>query len=66
VNPPELAILGITRTEVKPRWDGAAFQPVPMVPLDLSYDHRVINGADAARFLVHYARLIGEPRRLLI
>lgn len=66
VNPPELAILGITRTEVKPRWDGAAFRPVPMVPLDLSYDHRVINGADAARFLVHYARLIGEPQRLLI
>jgi pyruvate dehydrogenase E2 component (dihydrolipoamide acetyltransferase) len=66
VNPPELAILGITRTEVKPRWDGTAFQPVPMVPLDLSYDHRVINGADAARFLVHYARLIAEPQRLLI
>jgi pyruvate dehydrogenase E2 component (dihydrolipoamide acetyltransferase) len=66
VNPPELAILGITRTEVKPRWDGTAFQPVPMVPLDLSYDHRVINGADAARFLVHYARLIAEPQRLLV
>ena len=66
VNPPELAILGITRTEVKPRWDGTAFQPVPMVPLDLSYDHRVINGADAARFLVQYARLVAEPQRLLI
>jgi pyruvate dehydrogenase E2 component (dihydrolipoamide acetyltransferase) len=66
VNPPELAILGITRTEMKPRWDGATFRPVPMVPLDLSYDHRVINGADAARFLVHYARLIAEPQRLLV
>jgi pyruvate dehydrogenase E2 component (dihydrolipoamide acetyltransferase) len=66
VNPPELAILGITRTEMKPRWDGEAFRPVPMVPLDLSYDHRVINGADAARFLVQYARLIAEPQRLLV
>ncbi len=66
VNPPEVAILGITKTEIRPVWDGEAFQPVPMVPLDLTYDHRVINGADAARFLSHYCRLIAEPRRLLI
>lgn len=66
VNPPELAILGITRTETVPVWDGEAFQPVPFAPLDLSYDHRVINGADAARFLAHYARLVADPRRMLI
>ena len=66
VNPPELAILGITRTEIAPVWNGEAFQPVPMAPLDLSYDHRVINGADAARFLARYAGLLADPRRLLI
>ncbi|WMS41357.1 2-oxo acid dehydrogenase subunit E2 [Acuticoccus sp. MNP-M23] len=66
VNPPEVAILGITRTETVPVWDNAAWQPVPMVPLDLSYDHRVVNGADAARFLSRFATLIAEPRRLLV
>ncbi|MAZ16606.1 MAG: dihydrolipoamide acetyltransferase [Ahrensia sp.] len=66
VNPPELAILGITRTEMSPIWDGEAFRPVPLAPLDLSYDHRVINGADAARFLSHYAALLADPRRMLI
>jgi len=66
VNPPELAILGITRSEITPVWDGAAFQPVPMVPLDLSYDHRVINGADAARFMGCLAGLIADPRRIMV
>lgn len=66
VNPPEVAILGITRVETVTVWDGDTPRPVPMVPLDLSYDHRVINGAEAARFLVHYAGLIADPRRLLI
>lgn len=66
VNPPELAILGITRTETVPVWNGETFEPTEMVPLDLSYDHRVINGADAARFLVHYARLLEDPRRMLV
>lgn len=66
VNPPELAILGITRTEMVPTWDGEAFQPVPMAPLDLSYDHRVINGADAARFMTHFAGLIADPRRIMV
>ena len=65
VNPPELAILGITRTETVPVWDGAAWRPTPMAPLDLSYDHRVINGADAARFLVAYTRYLADPRRML-
>ncbi|WP_089277925.1 2-oxo acid dehydrogenase subunit E2 [Antarctobacter heliothermus] len=66
VNPPELAILGITRTEIVPHWDGTAFQPVPMVPLDLSYDHRVINGAEAARFTSRLCALLADPRHLMI
>ncbi|WP_322895497.1 MULTISPECIES: 2-oxo acid dehydrogenase subunit E2 [unclassified Yoonia] len=66
VNPPEVAILGITRTETITIWDGDTPQPVPMAPLDLSYDHRVINGADAARFMAHYTELIGDPRRMLM
>lgn len=66
VNPPEVAILGLTRTEVVTLWDGDTPRPVPMAPLDLSYDHRVINGADAARFLVHYAGLIADPRNMLV
>ncbi len=66
VNPPELAILGLTRTSTEPVWDGAAFAPRPICPLDLSYDHRVINGADTARFLARYAALIEDPRRLLL
>lgn len=66
VNPPELAILGITRTETVPQWDGEGWVPVPMVPLDLSYDHRVINGAEAARFLRHHASLIADPRKMLM
>ena len=66
VNPPEVAILGLTRTETAPVWDGTAFVPRPMLPLDLTYDHRVINGADAARFLAGYIELIEDPRRLLL
>lgn len=66
VNPPELAILGITRTETVTAWDGETPRPVPMVPLDLSYDHRVINGADAARFLTRYAALIADPRNMMV
>ncbi len=66
VNPPELAILGITRTEIVPRWTGTDWAPTPMTPLDLSYDHRVINGADAARFLQNYAKLMKEPENMIL
>lgn len=66
VNPPEVAILGITRTETVTAWDGDTPRPVPMVPLDLSYDHRVVNGADAARLLGRYAAMIADPRHMLI
>lgn len=66
VNSPEVAILGITRTETVTVWDGDTPRPAAMVPLDLSYDHRVINGADAARFMAHYCGLIADPRNMLI
>lgn len=66
VNPPEVAILGLTRTEVRPVWNGMGFVPVPMVPLDLSYDHRVVNGAEAARFLARYRALMAHPDELLV
>lgn len=66
VNPPEVAILGITRTEIVTVWDGDTPRPVPMVPLDLSYDHRVINGADAARFMTYLAGLLADPRRMMV
>ena len=66
VNPPEVAILGITRMQQQPVWNGESFVATPIVPLDLSYDHRVINGAVAARFLNDYARSLADPRLLLI
>lgn len=65
VNPPQVAILGISRTQIIPHWDGQSWQPRQMVPLDLSYDHRVINGADAARFVVHLTELLAAPKKLL-
>ena len=66
VNPPEVAILGITRASMQPVWNGKEFVPRLMCPLDLSYDHRVVDGADAARFMAHYVRTIGDIRRLLL
>ena len=66
VNPPEVAILGITRASMQPVWNGKEFVPRLMCPLDLSYDHRVIDGAEAARFMAHYVRTIGDIRRLLL
>ncbi len=58
--------MAITRTETVTVRDGDTPRPVPMVPLDLSCDHRVTNGADAARFLAHYAGLIADPRNMLV
>ena len=66
VNPPEVAILGITRTETVTVWDDDTPRPVPMVPLDLSYDHRVINGAEAARFMTYLSGLLADPRRIMV
>ena len=66
INAPEVAILGLSRTRMTPVWDGTAFQPHLMLPLDLSWDHRVVDGAEAARFLAHLARLLADMRRLLL
>lgn len=66
VNPPEVGILGISRASVQPVWDGEAFQPRKMLPLALSYDHRVINGGDAGRFCTQLVGLLGDIRRLLM
>lgn len=66
VNPPEVAILGLTRAEAVTVWDGDTPRPVPMVPLDLSYDHRVINGAEAARFAADLSAHLADPRRIMV
>lgn len=66
VNAPEVAILGASRAQLKPVWDGKAFQPRLMLPLSLSYDHRVIDGAKAARFIVHLVKLLSDVRRLAL
>lgn len=66
VNPPEVAILGITRAKMQPVWDGEAFQPRLMCPLDLTYDHRVIDGADGARFMTHYCKVISDIRKIML
>lgn len=64
INAPEVGILGVSRSTMKPIWDGKTFQPRLMIPLSLSYDHRVIDGAYAARFIVHLVKLLGDIRRL--
>ena len=66
VNAPEVAILGVSRLSVKPVWDGEQFQPRKMLPLSLSYDHRVVNGADAGRFMTHLISLLADLRRLAL
>jgi pyruvate dehydrogenase E2 component (dihydrolipoamide acetyltransferase) len=66
VNAPEVAILGVTRSRMTPVWDGQDFAPRLMLPLDLSYDHRVIDGAEAARFMSFLAGVLGDVRRLLL
>jgi pyruvate dehydrogenase E2 component (dihydrolipoyllysine-residue acetyltransferase) len=66
VNAPEVAILGVVRSKMAPVWDGEAFQPRLMLPLCLSYDHRVIDGAAAARFMRYLAGVIEDMRRVLL
>ena len=66
VNAPEVAILGVTRASMKPMWNGTEFVPRLMVPLSLSYDHRVIDGAAAARFVVHLVGVLSDLRRALL
>jgi pyruvate dehydrogenase E2 component (dihydrolipoamide acetyltransferase) len=66
VNAPEVAILGVSRTQTQPHWNGKEFEPRLMLPLDLSYDHRVIDGAAAARFLVLLKKQLEDARLLLL
>jgi len=66
VNAPEVAILGVSKSAIKPVWDGKAFAPRLLLPLSLSYDHRVIDGAAAARFTAYLAQLLADMRRSLL
>jgi pyruvate dehydrogenase E2 component (dihydrolipoamide acetyltransferase) len=65
VNPPEVAVLGVSRAETKPVWRGSEFAPRLMLPLCLSYDHRVIDGAAGARFIGHVANLLTDVQKLI-
>jgi len=66
INAPEVAILGVSKSALRPVWDGKAFVPRLMLPLSLSYDHRVIDGAAAARFTAYLASVLGDIRRTLL
>jgi len=66
INAPEVAILGVSKSATKPLWDGKAFAPRLVVPLSLSYDHRVIDGAAAARFTAYLGTLLADMRRVLL
>jgi len=66
INAPEVAILGVSRSSMQPVWDGEAFRPRLMLPLSLSYDHRVIDGAAAARFNAYLGQLLGDFRRIVL
>jgi pyruvate dehydrogenase E2 component (dihydrolipoamide acetyltransferase) len=66
VNLPEVAILGLSRATMKPVWDGKAFVPRLMLPISLSYDHRVIDGAEAVRFTTHLRELLSDIKQLLL
>ncbi|MFU8788187.1 MAG: dihydrolipoyllysine-residue acetyltransferase [Methylobacter sp.] len=66
VNAPEVAILGVTRAKMQPVWDGKEFLPRLILPLDLTYDHRVIDGVEGARFMAAIKQYLGDIRRLLL
>ena len=66
VNAPEVAILGVVRSKMAPMWDGKEFKPRLMLPLCLSYDHRVVDGALGARFSRHLAHVLEDVRRLVL
>lgn len=66
VNAPEVAILGVSKSSIKPVWNGSEFAPRLILPLSLSYDHRVIDGASAARFTTYLAQVLGDIRRLML
>ena len=66
INAPEVAILGLSKSEIKPVWDGKAFAPRLMLPMSLSYDHRVIDGALGARFTVYLGEVLADLRKTLL
>jgi pyruvate dehydrogenase E2 component (dihydrolipoamide acetyltransferase) len=66
INAPEVAILGVSRGQMKPVWDGHAFVPRQIVPLSLSYDHRVVDGALGARFITYLAQVLADMRRVVL
>ena len=66
VNTPEVGILGVSKADVEPRWNGKEFEPRTMLPLCLSYDHRAVNGADAGRFMTYLNALLSDVRRLTL
>ncbi|MCL4123008.1 UNVERIFIED_CONTAM: hypothetical protein GTU68_000922 [Idotea baltica] len=66
VNAPEVAILGVSRSKIQPTWNGKEFEPAMILPLSLSYDHRIIDGAEAARFTAHIAAALEDVRRLTV
>ena len=66
INAPEVAILGVSKSDMKPVWNGETFQPRLMLPLSLSYDHRVIDGAAAARFTSYLGQVLGDLRRAML
>ncbi len=66
INAPEVAILGVCKSTMEPVWDGKAFQPRLMLPLSLTWDHRVIDGAAAARFNVYLGQILGDFRRIML
>ncbi|MCV4566880.1 2-oxo acid dehydrogenase subunit E2, partial [Escherichia coli] len=65
INAPEVAILGVCKSAMKPVWDGRQFVPRLMLPLSLSWDHRVIDGASAARFNAYLASVLADFRRVM-
>jgi len=66
VNTPEVAIMGVSKAQIKPVWNGKEFVPRNMLPLTVSYDHRAINGADCGRFFTHFVALMSDVRRLVL
>jgi pyruvate dehydrogenase E2 component (dihydrolipoamide acetyltransferase) len=66
INAPEVAILGVCRSSTEPRWDGKQFVPRLVLPLSLSWDHRVIDGASAARFNAYFAQILADFRRVML
>ena len=66
INAPEVAILGLSRSAMKPVWDGKQFVPRLTMPLSLSYDHRVIDGAEAARFNAYLGAILADFRRVIL